>query len=96
MQNYFLPAAMDINKPILKIEDIKKITRFLIENGYDKYGLKIVTDIDDHDFLEKVNEEYFYGLGGKNEEEMPKVTDEIHINVGNIVYVYKYVPDEDN
>lgn len=83
---------MNNDKPILRIEDIKKITRFLIENGYDKYGLQIVTEIDDHDLLEKINEEYFYGLGGKDEKEMPAVTDEIHINVGGVIYAYKYKP----
>ena len=81
-------------RPVIKFEDVMKITSFLKENGYDRYGLTISSEVATRDALNKLNEDFFSRSDEKDRGSEVIYGDEISVNVDGVTFIYK-LPDSD-
>ncbi len=74
-------------RDIIKYDKVMELAYLLKDNGFDKYGFSIVTEVDTKEQLNKLNEDFFYKIP-ENKEKTPDYGDEISVNVGGIAFKY--------
>ena len=79
-------------KNIIKYDKMLELSYLLKDNGFDKFGFSIVTEVDTKEQLNKINEEFFYKVP-ENEGKTPDYGDEICVDVEGIIF--KYIVKED-
>lgn len=80
-------------KTLLDIEDLQKISDFLIENGYGDVPLTIIIEVLTKERLKKLNEDLYYQYNTNKEAEIIDA-DEIDVNINN--FKFKYVLKKDD
>ena len=49
-------------RDIIKYDKVMELAYLLKDNGFDKYGFSIVTEVDTKEQLNKLNEDFFYKI----------------------------------
>ena len=80
-------------KTLLDIEDLQKISDFLIENDYGEVPLTIIIEVLTKERLKKLNEDLYYQYNTNKEAEIIDA-DEIDVNINN--FKFKYVLKKDD
>jgi len=81
---------------ILKYEDLCKIAQFMVDNGYDKYGLTIKSVVHTKESINKINEDFFYRFKkDKDDKSTPIECDQVNVNIGGVTFNYSLKENKD-
>lgn len=78
---------------ILKYDDLLKISNLLNENGYGCENITVEIGIHTQKMLNRINDDFFYKSGKKDEERVTNDVSEVNVALNGIKF--RYISDEE-
>ena len=77
-----------MEKRILKLEDLIKLSKILTDNGFDNADMEIIVNIATNTLLNKINEDLYSRNNSSDKDSIVENVDEINLCLNNINFKY--------
>ena len=77
-----------MEKRILKLDDLIKLSKILTDNGFDSADMEIIINISTSTLLNKINEDLYLRNNTSNKDAIVENVDEINLCLNNINFKY--------
>ena len=77
-----------MEKRILKLEDLIKLSKILTDNGFNNADMEIIVNISTNTLLNKINEDLYSRNNSSDKDSIVENVDEINLCLNNINFKY--------